>query len=461
MTNSLIEYLKNKKILILGFGLEGYSTYKFIRKHLSNLKIYISDSNENVLQNYADVVSDSNIEFIKKENYLKNLEEYDLILKTPGISFKNIDTSKFIDKITSQLDLFLKFCNVFTIGVTGTKGKSTTSSLIYTIIHEQNENVFLLGNIGTPLFDEIDNLNKDSIVVLELSSHQLEYVKSSVNIAILLNIFEEHLDHYKSYNHYIDAKLNICKYQNENDYLLYNIDNNTLNDNLKNCKIKSNNLFEISYNNNEKNFSNSNIVLHKNNKIILNNNTLYLDSPDRKLLGNHNLNNIMFAITVAHILNLDLMKACKSIYNFEPLPHRLEYVGIIDGVKYYNDSIATIPEAAINAILTLGSVNTLIVGGKDRGVDLHDLINFLNTGNIENIICLPDTGWLISKHITNSNINIYNVDNLNDAVKIAKKYTRKNEICLLSPAASSYGFFKNFQERGNLFKQLVQEDVTN
>ena len=197
MINALVEYLKNKKILILGFGIEGYSTYLFIRKYLKKQKIYISDVKPETIKKYKDVLQDTNIEILDKEKYLKELEDYDIIMKSPGISFANIDTTKFINKIKSQLELFLEFINVFTIGITGTKGKSTTSSLIYEILKEQCEDVHLLGNIGIPLFDEIDKLNEKSIVVLELSSHQLEFAEVSPNIAILLNIFEEHLDHYK------------------------------------------------------------------------------------------------------------------------------------------------------------------------------------------------------------------------------------------------------------------------
>lgn len=207
MINNLIKYLEDKKILILGFGMEGYSTYRLIRRHLPNKELFISDANPEVYSKYEELGKDSNVTIVPQEVYLKNLEQYDVIMKTPGLSFKDIDTSKFINKIKSQIELFLEFVNVFTIGVTGTKGKSTTSSLIYDIISKQREDVHLLGNIGVPLFDEIDKLTEKSIVVLELSSHQLEFVQVAPNIAILLNLFEEHLDHYKSYEHYINAKL--------------------------------------------------------------------------------------------------------------------------------------------------------------------------------------------------------------------------------------------------------------
>ena len=458
MINDLIKYLEGKKVLILGFGMEGYSTYRLIRRHLPEQKVYISDANSKVYEKYEDVQKDVNADIIPTDEYLKELEKYDVIMKTPGLSFKDIDTSKFIDKIKSQIELFLEFVDVFTIGVTGTKGKSTTSSLIYDIISKQREDVHLLGNIGVPLFDEIDKLTKKSIVVLELSSHQLEYVQVSPNVAILLNLFEEHLDHYKSYEHYINAKLNICKFQKADDYFLYSIDNECLREHVEKLRDFKQNVFEISLEGNDKINTNDKLVIRKDNTAVTEEGeVLYTDSETRKILGDHNFNNIMFATTVAKIMNLDMKKANEDVYNFAPLEHRMEFVAEIDGVKYYNDSIATIPASTINGVETLKNVNTLIIGGKDRGIDYSEFAEFLGNTNIEHLICLPDTGWKIADMVVNENMEKYIVNNMEEAVKFAKQVTKKGTSCLLSPAASSYGFFKNFKERGNLFKKFVLE----
>ncbi|MBR2241171.1 MAG: UDP-N-acetylmuramoyl-L-alanine--D-glutamate ligase [Clostridia bacterium] len=458
MINDLIKYLEGKKVLILGFGMEGYSTYRLIRRHLPEQKVYISDANSKVYEKYEDVQKDVNADIIPTDEYLKELEKYDVIMKTPGLSFKDIDTSKFIDKIKSQIELFLEFIDVFTIGVTGTKGKSTTSSLIYDIISKQREDVHLLGNIGVPLFDEIDKLTKKSIVVLELSSHQLEYVQVSPNVAILLNLFEEHLDHYKSYEHYINAKLNICKFQKADDYFLYSIDNECLREHVEKLRDFKQNVFEISLEGNDKINTNDKLVIRKDNTAVTEEGeVLYTDSETRKILGDHNFNNIMFATTVAKIMNLDMKKANEDVYNFAPLEHRMEFVAEIDGVKYYNDSIATIPASTINGVETLKNVNTLIIGGKDRGIDYSEFAEFLGNTNIEHLICLPDTGWKIADMVVNENMEKYIVNNMEEAVKFAKQVTKKGTSCLLSPAASSYGFFKNFKERGNLFKKFVLE----
>lgn len=443
MLNKLLEYLKDKEILILGFGIEGKSTYAFIRKHFPEKMLTVCD----MKQDYEEQLKeDKYVKCVHNDEYLEYVDKIDIILKTPGISFKDVDISKFKNKITSQLELILEYVDIFTIGITGTKGKSTTSSLMNAILEKNGKKSMLLGNIGVPIFDKIDEFEEDTILVLELSSHALEYIKKSPNIAILLNVFEEHLDHYKSYEDYINAKYNVFRYQKQTDYALYNIDNMVI----KNKQPETNaNKIAVSMNCNE--FD----VKLQNNEVYFKKQVIYVDNGKRHLLGTHNLNNIMFVVTVANILNLDYEKTKQAIDEFMPLEHRMEYVGKFEDVEYYNDSIATIPEATINAIDTLKNVNTLIVGGKDRGVDQTELIEYLNSSLIENIICLPKTGEYIAKGIKNK--RVYQVQKLEEAVKIAKEKTKKGAICLLSPAASSYGYFKNFQERGNLFKQYVQK----
>lgn len=443
MLEKLLDYLKGKNILILGFGVEGKSTYSFIRKHFPSKKIVICDDKEGYEK---DVENDEYVKCIYGNEYLQYIESFDLIFKTPGISFKDIDINKFKNKITSQLEMVLEFVNIYTIGITGTKGKSTTSSLMNNVLQKNGRNTMLLGNIGIPIFEKLDEITQDTIFVLELSSHALQYIKKSPNIAILLNVFEEHLDHYKSYNEYVDAKYNIFKYQTKTDYALYNIDNEVISQ--KELKTKANRI-TISMKSKEADVS------LNDNKIYYKNKLIYIDDEKRNILGKHNLNNIMFVVAVSAILNLDFKLTKQAIDECMPLEHRMEYVGLFDGVEYYNDSIATIPEATINAIETLKNINTLIVGGKDRGVNQSELIEYINNSIIENIICLPKTGEYIAKGIKNK--HVYLVEDLEQAVKIAKQKTKKTSICLLSPAASSYGYFKNFQERGNLFKKFVSK----
>ena len=446
MINNLIKYFQNKKILILGFGREGKSTYKFIRKYLKEQELYIADAKTGIKDENDFLKEDNNLIFKCGENYLENLEEFDLILKSPGISLARIDVTKFREKIKSQLELLLEFLDVFTIGITGTKGKSTTSTLIYNVLQDQNVNSLLLGNIGIPVFDYIDNITENTKLVLEMSSHQLEYMNLSPNIAILLNVYEEHLDHYNSFDEYVGAKCNIYKNQKSTDYFLYNCENEVLKKKVITPIAKT---YKISLKQSE-----GSQVYLKNDIVYINDKQIYNSKEEkRNLMGDYNLNNIMFVLTVSEIMGLDLKKTIHTINNFKTLEHRLELVGNKDDILYYDNSIATIPMATIEAVKALGNVDTLIIGGMDRGIDYSEFIEYLNKSNIKNIICMPKTGHDIAEKLSNE--RKYIVESLEEAVDIAKKVTAKGKSCLLSPAAASYGFFKNFEEKGNLYKKLV------
>ncbi len=450
MIKEIIDYLKDKKLVILGFGREGQATYKLIRKYLKDKEIYIRDKNQSIKDNEL-LKDDNNVIFELGDYYLDNLDKFDLILKSPGIAFNTIDITNIKDKISSELELLLQFYKGKIIAITGTKGKSTTSSLIYQMIKDNGYNCLLAGNIGTAVFEFIEDLESLDYLVLELGCHQLEFVTHSPQYAVLLNIFEEHLDHYRNYDGYIEAKCNIFTHQRENDYFIYNYDNEKVMEKVNKYKPISHN-YSISFSGNE-----NATTYFKNNKIYYNNNEIYDASCGRKLLGMHNVNNIMFVLTLAEILNLDINKVIETVNNFEALPHRMEYVGVFNGITYYNDSISTIPASCINALNSI-KVNTLIIGGLDRGIDYSELINYLNNYNLNNLICIPDTGHKIAKQITNKNTNVYLEDDLLNAIKRAKEVTKEGEICLLSPAAASYNTFKNFEERGNFFKEHVKND---
>lgn len=441
MYNKILEHLKNKKIAIVGFGREGKSTYKFIRKYLNNQELEILDGNEKLLELNEKLKNDENLKIITGKNYLDNLEKYDLIIKSPGVKFKDLDISKFEDKITSQLGLTLDFYKQNVIGITGTKGKSTTTSLIFKVLKDQGYDAYLLGNIGIPIFDYIEKFNENSKLVIEMAALQLEYVKTSPHIGIILNLFEEHLDFFKSKEHYFLAKLNMFKYQDNSDYGLYTSSNETLDKYVQNGNYITN-LIDIN-----KEFK------IENNYVIYDNKKIYDSNSERLLLGKHNLTNIMFVLRLSELLKLDLQKTINTINQFKPLEHRMEYVATINGVKYYNDAIATIPEATINCVEALKDVDTIIFGGMDRGIDYNDLIDFFNKSKIKNFICMPDTGYKIGKEIKSK--NVYMVETLEDAVKKAKEVTKN--ICVMSPAASSYNAFKNFEEKGRIYKELVND----
>lgn len=441
----LNDFLIDKNIAILGFGKQGKSTYNYLRKNFPNKKIAIRDKNPNIDMSFID----DNIELKLGDEYLDNIDEYDLIIKAPGVVLKDIDTSNIEDKIITDYELLLKYTDAFTIGITGSKGKSTTSTLIYKMLDEQDKDVVFLGNIGNPVFDQIEKINDNTIVVLEVSSHTLEFVKTSPNIAVLLNIFPEHLDHCNSIDDYINAKFNIADFQNDKDFFIYNAENELMN------KYKfEHKLNDIAICLDNKECKSDNKVYLKNNGIYFNNEFLMSSEEERQIKGKHMLNNMMFVLAIAKILNLDIKKTISTLKNTKPLAHRMEYVGKFNDIEFYDDAIATIPEATIKCIETLERVDTLICGGMDRGVSQEKLIEFLKVSNVKNIICMPETGEYIYDSLKDIK-NVYKTSELLEAVEISKEITQKGKICVLSPSASSYNDFKNFEEKGELFKKYI------
>lgn len=449
----IAEFFVGKKVLILGFGREGHSTYDFLRASLPAQPLTIADArpdfaehDEVLRRNRVPSTGNSAVKIIAGEHYLDHLADYDIIMKTPGISFVGLDISAFQDKITSQLELLLEFADdCETIGITGTKGKSTTSSLIYQILQDQNIESILLGNIGTPVFDHLFELKPGMKVVLEMSSHQLEFMHRSPHIALLLNAYEEHLDHYASFAKYIEAKCNIFKFQQPNDYFIYNADDANLREFIHQPLAQT---LRVSL------AGDSSCQTYlAGNEVYFEGQPIYHRDTPRQLLGDYNLQNIMFALTVAEILGLDLECVRRTIAEFKTLKHRLEFVREVNGVKYYDNSIGTIPMATIAAIKALGNVDTVIIGGMDRGLDYREFAEYLNQSSVQNIICMPKTGHDIARELAPEKVHL--VETLDEAVCIANEVTRSGCSVLLSPAAASYGFFKNFEEKGDKFQKLV------
>ena len=439
MQDKIIEKLrKYHNIAILGFGREGKSTYKFIRKYDKDLKLTILDS-------VFIEIDDENAFYKTYNNTEEELKEYDLIIKTPGIAITGFSL-KTKNKITSQMELLLEFNRKNVIGITGSKGKSTISSLIYNIFKDQVKNTFLVGNIGVPVLDEIEEYG-DSIIVAEMSSHQLETIDFSPHVSIISNLYLDHLDHAGSVENYHYSKMNIMRFQDEDDYRIYDGDNYYLKQQDFN-NIKSH-LYTVSLSDKAYIYMDNNGDIYINNNYLLNRSDIVTE-----LKGEHNLKNILFALMVSYIYNLDLNKTLESIKNFKPLEHRMELVGKYDDIIFYNDVIATIPEATINACKTLEKVNTLIFGGLDRNIKYDEFVEYLNKSNIQHFICMPTTGHKLATLLDKK--GVIKVNTLEEAVDKAFEVTEKNTICLLSPAAASYEFFKNFEEKGTRYKDLIR-----
>lgn len=439
MYKSIIKELEQyKNICILGFGKEGTSTYNFIRRY-SNIHLTILDIKDISLD-------DNNVTIIDGDNYsLRGIDKYDLIIKTPGISLYNIDTSNL--NITSNLQLVLKYFKGLSIGVTGTKGKSTTTSLIYEIIKKQDNNTFLAGNIGIPILDIVEKLNDTSNLVIEMSSHMLEFMTVSPNISLILNLYQDHLDHDRTVEHYHSNKLNIFKYQNSNDIAIYNLDNEYLNRYMANNKYNGH-IYSISD-------SNKGDIYLKNNKYYYKDVLIYDTLDERKLIGKYNIVNIVFALTAIYLAGFDLDKARCVVRKFKAIDYRMMKIGTYNKVTYYSDTLATIPMGTINGIEALDKVNTLIFGGMDRGIDYSELVEYLNKCNVKHFICMPTTGYDIGKKLIDK--DVYFCDTLENAVKTAIKVTEDDSICLLSPAAPSYEYFKNYMDKADKYKEYIEE----
>lgn len=456
LVDKIISKFKDKNVLILGFGKEGQAAYTLLRKYLPTQHLTIADAlpkigKLEILQN------DTDLTLILGEDYLSSLESFDIIIKTPGVPLEGIINDEVKKKITSQLDLLLEFNARNVIGITGSKGKSTTSALIYSIVHASNDNSVLTGNIGIPIFDVIESLNENTLVICEMSSYQLNYSSVAPHIAVLLNLYEEHLDYHKTYENYINAKLNICRSQNVDDILVYNRDHALLTRKISEIAPKS----IVSTFSNDRESVNG--CYEKNDMIFFGAEAVYDLTLPKNLLGKHNVYNIMAATCVAKQLNISNDIITQAISEFKPLPHRLEYIGTYNEIAYYDDSISTIPQAAIQAIEALKNVDTIILGGLDRGIDFTPIAEYLPTSTVRNIAFLPTSGaiiWALMKKVDSSvesRFSIIFAETLPDAVTFAKEKTEKGKSCLLSPASPSYNMFKNFEERGNIFQQEVKK----
>jgi len=441
------------KILILGFGREGKSTYNHLRKSDPTRVLTIADKNPDI------VFDDPNVIFKLGDDYMQNLDEYDVIIKSPGVSLKDFPDLLTDERITSQTDLFLQEFGKQIIGITGTKGKSTTTALVYHILKKQSDNVILVGNIGIPPLDLYEKIDENTKIVAELSSHQLQCSTASPHISVLLNIYQDHLDHYNSYEEYQQCKWNLTRYQNEDDFFIFDADHELVSE-LWNFAELTRKTYTFSASTPQKQG-----CYLADNWIYFNGEKFYDCSESRYLKGDHNLLNIMAAINVCKICNIDDDIIRSGIADFKGLPHRLELVGTYNDITFYNDSISTIPEASIAALKSLENVQTLILGGFDRGIDYLPLVDFLLENPVKNLIFVGEAGKRISsifvtKILENPELQSHSADffdakNYDEVVDLAFKITAKNSVCLLSPAASSYDMFRNFEYRGNYYKEKI------
>ena len=437
----LEKYIQDKKVLILGFGREGKSTYKFIRQNFRDVFPAIAD--QNIDLNIENVEPDSTTQLFLGDDYLAAINEFDVIIKSPGVSWRDKNVSFVGKTLLSQTSLFLEYFKNRIIGITGTKGKSTTASLIFHILMGTGRKAVLVGNIGQPPLDVYNQIDRETYIIFELSANQLEFVKHSPHIAVLLNLFPEHLDYFQTSYNYYHAKLNIARFQIARDYFIVDRKNRDISLQLEKFKPSAN---VISINP-------CNSSIDEGGGIETGYGQL-----KTKLRGNHNLKNIFTAKRACEIVGVSANDIYSGIESFTPLEHRLEFVGNICGIDFYNDSISTIPESAIEAIKTIPHTNTLILGGFDRGLDYTILMSFLADSPIRNFIFTGNAGkrmMEIFEILKMPEQSCYFIHAFKSLAGYLLK-TEKGKACLLSPAASSYDEFRNFEERGQAYKKMAE-----
>lgn len=430
MFDQLIDFLDKHSVLILGFGREGKSTYNIIRRHLPDKKIGIADIKE------IDI-EDESVNLHTGNNYIDCIGDYEVIIKTPGISLSNYIIPKDAI-ITCQTDLFLHYADCPCVGITGTKGKTTVAALIFQMLRRAGKDAVLIGNVALPALDTLED-REPEVAVVEMSSRQLEFTTASPHIAVLTNIYPEHIEHHNGFTGYVTAKLNIARHQTADDYFICNAAQSF--DEYCNFSRLPSTVIKVA----------SDISGYERVYEAVEQNVF--------LVGNHSMQNAFMAAAAARRLGLSDDCICDAILDFKGIEHRLEPIGTFDGIKFYNDAIATIPQATICAIEGLGNVDTLIFGGMSVGVPFDEFENYLFGCNIPNLIGLPDTGRRICTNLANRGCtkNLILAEDMESAVEKAFIVTKRGKSCLMSPAASSYNVYKDYEHKGKHFKKLVTE----
>ena len=446
MIEKIEPWIKGKRILLLGYGREGQSTWNVLRRLGTYEALDIAD-----LKAPAAVPEDGTV-WHTGPDYQKCMDDYDVVFKSPGIVLERPE-NEYRCSILSQTEVFFQCFRDQIIGITGTKGKSTVTTLLYHLLKQAGMDALLVGNIGIPALDHMEEVKPDTRIVFELSCHQLEYMTVSPHIGILVNIHEEHLDHYGTMEKYVEAKHHIFKNQRPDDILICNVQ----------CLPEEgtcpSGLIRAGMDGSGKELD---VVQEQDGTWVhFRGKSFCIPTDEIKLLGQHNYFDIGVAYGVCSILGMDDQVFARGLKTYEPLPHRLQYIGEREGVKYDDDSISTICDTTIQALKTLKDTDTVLIGGMDRGIDYRELIEYLSDCQVPHIILMEATGKRIYQEIHKyypefkNRARLILAEHLEDGVKRARQITRPGTSCVLSPAAASYGIFRNFEERGETFSRLV------
>jgi UDP-N-acetylmuramoylalanine--D-glutamate ligase len=424
-----ITELNGKKICIVGSGREGQAMVRA-------LKIYAPQADITVASRKQDLKMEA-VSLQLGTGYLTNLDRFDVVIRSPGAPDMPEFAALAPSKVTNATVIFfdsIADTGVRTVGVTGTKGKSTTSYLIYQALKAKDERTFWMGNIGVPMIDFLGEAKPNTTFVIELSSYMLEFLRRSPHIAVVTSFFPEHLDRHKTIERYWQAKRNIASHQTKEDLVFYCAD-------YPECRDIANS--------------------SPGTKIAYTAADFPLDIAQTTLKGEHNRSNLAAAFKVATYLGVPEKTALDALKNTQGLPYRLHSLGTKDGIEWVEDSLATAPEATLFALEALGNdIDTLITGGMDRGgYDFTAMGAWIAASRIRNVVLFPETGAHIKTAIENADPrlpkNYLETSSMKEAVEFARAQTKKGSICLLSSASPSYNLFKDYEDKAAQFEAAI------
>ena len=442
------------RIVIIGGGESGVGAAYLANK--KGYEVFLSDYKK-IEEKYRNILLKNEIDFEEGGHSLEKFYKANEIIKSPGISEESELISKIKLKkipIVSEIEFAFRFTSSIIISVTGSNGKTTTSSLIYHILKKSGLNVGLAGNIGNS-FSFLIAENEFDYVVLELSSFQLDNINHFNSfISVLTNISPDHLERYDyDFENYVDSKFKIVSNQTKENYFVFNSDDKKINSELKTRKINST---KISFSTTDNESLNKGCIKNQAINININNNNLMIPIENLSLQGNHNIQNSMAAATVAKILNISDNNIRESLGNFKSIEHRLEHVLTIQKVKYVNDSKATNVNAVYYALDSMKSSTVWIVGGVDKGNNYEELLPLVRE-KVKAIICIGIDNSKIIQSFSPFVEKIIECSKMSDAVKNAYRMADPKDTVLLSPACSSFDLYKNFEDRGTQFKNAVRK----
>ncbi len=451
---NVFEYKKNldgKKISVIGVGVSNVPLIRFLTEGGARVTAHDKKNAEALGEVYAEL-SQLGVEFVLGEDYLKNIPQgTEVVFKTPGLrgDVPELEAARAKGiEVTSEMELFFELCPCEIIAVTGSDGKTTTTTLIGEMLKKEGYVCHIGGNIGRPLVAELETMKADHKAVLELSSFQLFSMRKSPKVAVMTNVTPNHLDWHKDFDEYIEAKKNIMKYQDETCVLVTNV----LNDITKKIGEEAKGEW--------RSFSSaSDALVHLDNGKILYGDEKIISAEDIIIPGIHNVENYMAAIAATR----DLVSAQTVEYvakNFGGVAHRIELVRTLDGVRYYNDSIASSPARTTAGLNSFNEKVILIAGGYDKKIPFDEFGEVINE-HVKKLVLVGLTSEKIENAVKNAknyeNMEIFRETEFEAAIKKARDCAESGDIVLLSPACASFDLFKNFEERGNLFKKIVME----